>query len=116
MSWEWSHTDEAYEDAYQNLHNLDRETLCVIAMEWDTEIFHEGEYLDGWYDRALKIILGDKVLTSEILADGIWLQCAEDQEINGSWFGRTCDNGGFNAWVCPHGCHTVPFDRKDTEE
>jgi hypothetical protein len=21
-----------------------------------------------------------------------------------------CDNGGFEAWVCPYGCHTLPFD------
>ena len=114
MSWEWSHTNEAYEDAYQNLHDLDRETLCAILAEWDMEIFNEGSY--DKYNARYEFLRDDDTETNETLADTIWLQCAEDQEINGSWFGRTCDNGGFNAWVCPHGCHTVPFDRKDTEE
>ena len=26
---------------------------------------------------------------------------------------RTCDNGGFNAYCCPYGCHTVSFDKLD---
>lgn len=28
----------------------------------------------------------------------------------------TCDNGGFNAWVCPSGCHTVSFSSADELE
>jgi len=24
-----------------------------------------------------------------------------------------CDNGGWNCWLCPSGCHTVPFDFPD---
>ena len=111
MSWEWSHSDEAYNAAYQNLHNLSRPELCEILTEWDMEIFHEGSY-DKYSIRHAEL-LNDPYETCETLADQIWLQCSESQEINGSWFGRTCDNGGFNAWVCPHGCHTVSFDDEE---
>ena len=116
MSWEWSHTEEAYSDAFKNLCDLDRETLCVIMAEWDTEIFNGGEYLDGFYDKRLQQLMEDKFESCETLARQIWIQCAESQEINGQWFGRTCDNGGFNAWMCPHGCHTVPFSKEEQED
>ena len=113
MSWEWSHTDEAYKAAYDNLHRLDYDTLCIISAEWDTLIFNEDEYSDGYYDKQLAMYRESKIYTSEMLADEIWLQCSESQEIDGQWYGRTCDNGGFNAWVCPYGCHTVPFELED---
>ncbi len=38
-------------------------------------------------------------------ADAIWQYASEDL--------RTCDNGGYNAWMCPWGCHTVSFDGPD---
>jgi hypothetical protein len=49
------------------------------------------------YETVLKS--GRKLLKGD-LVDMIWA-FAEQQ--------RTCDNGGFNAWMCPYGCHTVPF-------
>ena len=113
MSWEWSHSNDAYENAYQNLHDLDRETLCTILAEWDMEIFNEGEYEK--YDERHAALMNDPYETCETLADQIWLQCSESQEMHGEWFGRTCDNGGFNAWVCPNGCHTVSFDRNEED-
>jgi len=115
MSWGWSHTEEAYAAAYANLHRLDYDTLCVIIAEWDTVIFNEGDHLDGYYDKRLAMYRKSTVLTREMLADEVWLLCSESQEINGSWFGQTCDNGGFNARVCPHGCHTVPFSEPSLE-
>ena len=113
MAWGWGHTPEAYSAAYNNLHSLDRDTLCIIMAEWDMEIFNEGEY--DKYDERLAFLTGDELETCETLADKIWLQCSEEQKINGTWYGRTCDNGGFNAWVCPHGCHTVSFDDEEEE-
>jgi hypothetical protein len=40
------------------------------------------------------------VYSADILSELIW-ELAEGQ--------RTCTNGGWEAWVCPFGCHTVPF-------
>jgi len=41
-----------------------------------------------------------------VLADFIWEQASEY---------ATCDNGGFNAWMCPSGCgcHCVSFSPPD---
>ena len=42
MAWEWSHADEAYSNAYENIHNLDRDTLVVILAEWNVALNHGG--------------------------------------------------------------------------
>ena len=34
MAWSWSHSQEAYENARENLSTLDRETLEIIFAEW----------------------------------------------------------------------------------
>lgn len=102
MAWEWSHTPEAYFAAYENVQNETREFLEVAFAEWHG---NGGQYGSGnlsrfdisAHDKALERA---KSLPADILADFIW-QHAETQ--------KTCDNGGFNAWVCPYGCHTVSF-------
>ena len=108
MAWEWSHTPEAYEAAYQNLLQLDFATLRTIWAEWqacdhpddDAQTFDETKY-DTAIHNAGKI-------HTEALANDIWTNASEQ---------ATCDNGGFNAWLCPFGCgcHTVSFDRKESE-
>jgi len=105
MAWSWSHTHEAYENAYNNLSNLDREDLMIIFAEWRAAQEKGGSISDfnpGFdqrkYDRALAYAA---TLDNSALIEFIW-EHAESF--------ATCDNGGFNAWVCPHGCHTVSFD------
>ena len=102
MAWSWSHTREAYRNAEDNLRNLGADELKVIETEWSAST--EGEYggfdLDiEKYDKLLPLAGGDP--------DAIWKRASEL---------ATCDNGGSNAWVCPFGCHTVPFDAPDDEE
>lgn len=106
MPWEWSHTTEAYENARAHLYALERATLAEIWAEWQAsgdgcehELFDDG-HCEACYQDALA---NSCALPTDSLADDIW-QWAEDQ--------RTCDVGGFNAWLCPHGCspHCVPFD------
>ena len=107
MAWSWSHTAEAYDNAWQNIAELPKETLDVIYAEWKARTF-DGEpdceecerFNERRYDRALRHA---SALSAVVLAEVIW-DNAEEQ--------ATCDNGGFNAWVCPYGCHTVSFDRK----
>ena len=101
MSWEWSHTEDAYDNARANLEELPRNELMTILEEWLVHLslgtLEYGSVKD------------DEFNTVENIADAIWRFCS-------SWdHGRTCDNGGFNAWMCPHGCHTVPFDRMEEE-
>lgn len=105
MSWSWSHTDEAYSNAETNLRNLPHGDLVEIASEWcaygqgqlDDPDAHEP-FDEQTYHEAVRRFTD---LESEDLTDLIW-NSASDL--------ATCDNGGFNAWVCPYGCHTVSFD------
>ena len=107
MAWSWSHTGEAYAAAERNLRRLDRGTLLDIAAEWsayrpgDGAADSEGFVL-SLYESARADLAHDDI-ASDDLADHIWDRASDF---------ATCDNGGFNAWLCPFGCgpHTVPFD------
>ena len=102
MAWSWSHSVEAYADARANLDELPHATLVTIWAEWRC---WDGEYVmpqlrdDLDYDAQERV--ADE-LPDDVLADAIWDKSEE--------YAR-CDNGGFNAHVCPFGCHTVPFSR-----
>jgi hypothetical protein len=102
MVWSWSHTNEAYTNAYDNLHNQSAEFLQVCFAEWYANK-KDGSFSHRKHDIALKRA---KTLPLDILAEAIWERAREQ---------ALCDNGGFNAWVCPHGCHTVPFDKETVE-
>jgi hypothetical protein len=109
MAWSWSHTIEAYADAEQNLRELDLDTLRVIWSEWqatsygDEPSFAIADFNADDYEAALD---RSASFDAETLADDIWEHAAEQQ---------TCDNGGWNAWMCPYGCHTVAFDRGESD-
>ena len=107
MAWSWSHTQQAYADARENLSELDRETLEIIFAEWRAAQGKNGmidpvcpNFSERKYDRALKHA---KTLDHDTLVDFIWERASEF---------ATCDNGGFEAWMCPHGCgpHCVSFN------
>ena len=99
MSWEWSHTNEAYRDAELNLQDMPIDELRIIWAEWYAR---DGSSLDDdKYYEALELA---KDMCAASLTAIIWDNASEQ---------RTCDNGGFNAWLCPFGCgpHLVAFDR-----
>ena len=109
MAWEWSHTQGAYLNAQENLKSLSRDELNVIYSEIEVckLINQDNEYItqdtfnfDCTYAEKMK--LKAETIPSDILIDFIWNFM--EQEL------RTCDNGGFNAWCCPYGCHTDSFD------
>ena len=109
MAWSWSHSQEAYDAARYNLEQLDRETLEIIFAEWRAAQ-GKGGIIDDFnafdqrkYDRALKHAA---TLPGDVLVDFIW-EHAENAS--------TCDNGGFELWMCPHGCgcHCVSCDFPD---
>lgn len=113
MTWEWSHTPEAYEAARLNLFNMEPETLREIFAEWrgylcDPEA-NGSEMCPHCYADAQAEA---KRLTVEELAPAIWEHAAD-------WtHGRSCTNGGFEAHMCPYGCgcHMVPFDTEALDE
>ena len=112
MAWSWSHSQQAYTDAEENLRNLPKETLEIIFAEWRAAqgkggIIHDhNDFNQRKYERALKHA---KTLLDDVLADFIWEQASDH---------ATCDNGGFNAWMCPSGCgcHCVSFSPPDEPE
>jgi hypothetical protein len=110
MAWSWSHSAEAYADAEKNLADESDGWLATALAEFR---FHDDEetvpylspisevLLNGYTRQALEQYGKDE------LVDLVWEKASEQ---------RICDNGGFNAWMCPYGCHTVPFDRDENED
>ena len=98
MAWEWSHTDEAYANAYANLESQSKDWLNEVYAEWEAwggeEKFNSLAYANA--------LAHAKRLPLDALVDEIWEHMFEY---------LTCDNGGFDAWACPFGCHTVSFDK-----
>jgi hypothetical protein len=112
MAWSWSHTNEAYANAEENLRSMPKEKLEIIFAEWRAAqgkggiIEDCGNFDERKYTRALAYA---KTLDDETLADFIWERASE---------AATCDNGGFEAWMCPSGCgcHCVSFSPPDEPE
>lgn len=113
MAWEWSHAHKAYAAAYANLHSMAIEDLRVIWAEWRAAcVGHsddepEANFCARCYAAALAE--AQTIESAETLADDIWSRASGL---------ATCDNGGFNAWVCPYGCgcHLVSFDREEAND
>lgn len=108
MAWSWSHTPEAYANAQANLEDLPLETLRVIEAEWRgrlnlTNSWGDPELSLAKYAKAVKAIERED-MPADYLCGAIWERASEQ---------AICDNGGYNAWMCPFGCHTVPFDKNN---
>lgn len=111
MAWSWSHTNEAYAYARTELLDLSRETLLEILAEWRMHDKHP-ENDAAWPDQWPKALAFVNQLHGEEshadLAEQVWDRANEQ---------RTCDNGGWNAWMCPYGCwpHCVDFGPDDED-
>lgn len=112
MAWEWSHTDDAYADARAQVQQLPRETLLTVLREWT---YHDREAAGRLRGpaigpsgrvRGFRLPPGVRRLRRETLADLVW----ERAEAH-----RTCSNGGWEAYICPDGCHRVPFEAPEGE-
>lgn len=115
MTWNWSHTQEAYNNVYYNISQLPLETLREIAAEiktyQDMLAQRPGRVIEGLSDREnlwhpeLYDSYLEKVsnLPADILVDFIY-EFAEEQ--------AECSNGGHEAYVCPYNCHKVSFSRE----
>ena len=95
MSWEWSHTNEAYAYAQDKVNALPRAELLTILREWAYE-----DREKAGRKPSFRLPVGLRKLTTDTLAELVWERAEEHQ---------TCSNGGWSAYLCPDGCHTVPF-------
>lgn len=111
MAWEWSHTHEAYDNARMNLCGMAGKDLLTCWAEWKAWTGEGSSVMSDFDTEKYKTAMKEgRALIKQVgnqsvyvgLADDIWEKAAEL---------RTCDNGGFRAWVCPYGCHTVSFDK-----
>ena len=102
MTWGWSHTAEAYANAEAQVRAKDRDWLVVCWSEIQAAVstgeFSEDEFNEALYAKASN---DSEEMDDDALATAIWEYM---------WELSLCDNGGFNAWACPWGCHTAPFD------
>jgi hypothetical protein len=115
MAWSWSHTNEAYAAVEEQLNtkadaanNGDEEAakwLHVVWAEWVASNWREDRVATDLDLRKYEccIVRAKRQGVSlgyEKLATDIWNWTSEI---------ATCTNGGWDAWVCPHGCHLLPF-------
>lgn len=104
MIWRWNHSNRSYGNAKANLSDLCHETLAVIYAEIKAcRVLASGENKLDELEYKDELILA-RGMSSLSLVNLIW-------ESMNSY--RLCDEGGFNAYCCPYGCHTVSFDRKE---
>jgi hypothetical protein len=127
MTWEWSHTTEAYENVRNNIFNLDIETLkeCVVEI-WTYQqcVTNEtslcnllGEDVpdydfnkDDYYD----IQIAERIRNSEKL-DNLCLPELSEIVWEFASQQRECTNGGHYALISPYHTWVVSFDKEEVE-
>ena len=111
MAWSWSHSAQAYVYAHDQLEQFSRTELIEILAEWRMFDRH-GHNDSAWADQWSVVLRNARKWASTrikgYLVQEIW-ERAERQ--------ATCDNGDWNAWMCPYGCHPhcVDFGPEDSE-
>lgn len=102
MAWSWSHTNEAYQYAREQVAAQERDWLETVYAEWKASHGDDNLNEEAYKEHLEKA----KQLPDDILADFIWEKMEEQ---------ATCTNGGWEAWCCPFGCgcHMVPFSEEE---
>lgn len=97
----WSHTEEAYAAAERNLRKLPVRDLVDIYAEWrEVQLQQQEDVPFDWEKHKKEARRLVRQAGKDALADLLW-EWASEQAL--------CDRGGYSAWVCPEGCHTVRF-------
>lgn len=115
MAWSWSHSTEAYQNARENLEKQSIDFLRAVYAEWNAQANAENAYDDigdsdepGFDEQQYYQAYQEACeIPDDILCDFIWNKMEEQ---------ATCDNGGFNAWACPYGCHLISFSEENEDE
>jgi hypothetical protein len=131
MAWEWSHTNEAYEQVRRELEKKSVKWLAIAWAEFKCKQIEDAmkelqNRLENSFDEDSPDYDGDvglpSVLDTNPILDGRlehFVSYATEQareygkEHIADWVWefmselRTCDNGGHALWACPHGCHKI---------
>lgn len=102
MAWQWSHTDDALRNVQERIYMLDELTLIEVYAEWSCEL--RVEDMDEARATARSFCRNG---AHDLIAEAI-IEKVFDHQV--------CDNGGYNAHICPFGCHTVPFDELEDDD
>lgn len=115
MAWSWSHTDEAYaaveeqlNDKADDANNGDEDAanwLHVVWAEWVASDWQNHLVMADLNLRKYELCIvrakrQGESLGYEKLTKDIWEWTSEL---------AACTNGGHEAYLCPHGCHLLPF-------
>ena len=82
MTWEASLTTEAWQHAYKDIFALERGAI-IDALRCDGDLSDLAHLPTG------------------TLASELWVRVCVDI--------RTTTNGGWELYLCPSGCHTIPI-------
>lgn len=117
MTWEWSHSPEAYANVRSALQAMPAKELVEIEVEWLAYFDKRVSDEERTHDQPANFRRTEKrqkyweahceKMGTEHLANLIY-ERAENHAL--------CDNGGFDMWVCPYGCHTVPASPDSGDE
>jgi hypothetical protein len=107
MAWEWSHTEDAYGFAEEQLRKMGHIALEDIASEWKQKLNDTAQaaWIEAQEDTFNLIDFHDPCVLDVLeasdgeLADFIW------QNASGHDHGRYCDNGGHSCGT--HGCACI---------
>ncbi|MCC9602859.1 hypothetical protein LOC67_20100 [Stieleria sp. JC731] len=115
MAWSWSHSHEAYAAVEEQL-QLKAEAANngnQEAADWLQVIWAEWIASDWREDRVTTDLDLKKHETGLIRAKRQGEQLGYDKLAADIWNWSselaTCTSGGWDAWVCPFGCHLLPF-------
>ncbi len=115
MVWSWSHTDEAIAGVEEQLsvkaeeaNDGDKDAanwLHIVWAEWVASTWEDDMIMADLdmrkYERCLvRAKRQGETIGYEKVAQDIW-----------QWTSQlaACTNGGHEAYVCPFGCHLLPF-------
>lgn len=107
MAWSLSHTTEAYINARKNIEYLVENDLDrMIEAYTEISLYHAGIEYNTVYFNNLYRDIESFVMSGRLSLDSLASAIADWSLYDY----RTTDNGGWNLYICPDGCHTVPFD------
>ncbi|UBF29914.1 hypothetical protein K9N68_37525 (plasmid) [Kovacikia minuta CCNUW1] len=118
MVWAWSHTIEAYLNLKTNIAGLPPDQLqciwaeiltskfCQKKQQIENRLLYPGkdmpvscdEFDENFYNEALEV--STQKAASQLVEE--IFSFAQNQAL--------CSEGGYQDYVCPYGCHTLPFN------
>lgn len=105
MAWEWSYSQEGLDNIRDNIMDMDIDRAIEALAECKAQGSRED--FEGGFDSDT-FEVESKRLASELKRNGAYFADIIKEELaSQSAKIATCDNGGFQVWICPFGCHTV---------